>query len=80
MIGHPPEVEVAAAELGVIVPGMFIYQGCDEHMRHHAFVIGGPEELSITAAILGRLDGKPVAQCLREMPADFRPRRSGRRD
>jgi hypothetical protein len=54
----------AAAELGVEVPEGFFLAGVDENGRHTAFMPGTANDSRVSAAILNRLDGQSIAECL----------------
>jgi hypothetical protein len=65
--GEAARVAAAAAELGVSVPEDFRLLGRDADGRHIAACYGGPAVMRMAAAILYRLDGAPVAECLARM-------------
>ncbi|MBA3843189.1 MAG: hypothetical protein H0X39_11360 [Actinobacteria bacterium] len=54
----------AATELGVDVPEGFFLAGVDENGQHTAFTPGTANDLRVSAAILKRLDGQSIAECL----------------
>ncbi|MFE6194124.1 hypothetical protein [Streptomyces sp. NPDC057838] len=67
-MNHIDDPERAAAELGVDLPKGFMYLGGGE-----AMVVGTAETFRTAAAILNRLEGRPVAECWpTESPRDTR--------
>ncbi|MBB4738523.1 hypothetical protein BJY16_001982 [Actinoplanes octamycinicus] len=59
----------AADELGLDVPRRFKYLGLGPDGKSHAICEGNAADLRATVAILRRLEGKPVEECLTE-PTD----------
>lgn len=54
-------------ELGIPVPRGFQLRGIDEEGKHVARVYGLPGDIRASAAILDRLDGRPISECLTRM-------------
>ncbi len=63
------QVARAAAELGIPVPRTFRLAGVGNDGGHLAELRGTAQEARHGSAILARLDGKPVNECLAEMHA-----------
>jgi hypothetical protein len=61
------QVARAAAELGIAVPSGFWLLGVGDDGRHTAAMNGQAADYRYGCAILARLDGKPVEECLAEM-------------
>jgi hypothetical protein len=59
----------AAAELGLEVPDGFVLMGLDSTGKHTALNSGTADDIKIGIAILGRLDGASVEECLAGMTA-----------
>lgn len=67
----------AAAELGVPVPPTFRLVGVDDGGGQLAHLAGTAQDVRYSIAILARLNGKPIDQCLADMtapPPEGRPR------
>lgn len=73
--GEAARVARAAAELDIPVPSGFWLLGVGDDGRHVAAMNGQAADYRYSSAILARLDGKPVDECLAEMdnPADEGP-------
>ena len=67
--GETALVARAAAELGVSVPPGFSLLGVDDEGKHVAINYGDSREIGHGGAILARLDGKPITECLADMNA-----------
>jgi hypothetical protein len=70
--GAAPDDEVArvtraAAELGVPLPSSFRLAGVDEDDSQLAHLTGTAQDIRHGIAILARINGKPVDQCLADM-------------